>query len=203
MNESATTLLGVDTRIWQAIVAGMVVAAGWLVNGWQNRRERRAERAEKLRDAHRALYAEIAAYLSQLVSREELHRYGETLTQRMEADDTFVPFIPRERADRVFASLLGEIHILPRVTIDPVVTYYAYIHAIEALAEDMRAERYRALPQARRIAIYQDYVSMKALALDYGNYCLAVIAAYARDGKSTAEAETKRLSSRAWAPSDR
>ncbi|MEM1431979.1 MAG: hypothetical protein AAGG09_21185 [Pseudomonadota bacterium] len=192
---AAPSLLGLDTRIWQAIVAGLVVAAGWLVNGWRNRQERRADRAERLRDAHRALFAEIRAYLSQLVSHEELERYRDTLIDRMERDATFVPFVPRERADRVFSSLLDEIHILPRVTIDPVVTYYAHLHAIEALADDMRGQSYANLPPDRRIRIYRDYVAMKVLALDYGNFCLRVIDAYAREGKDGAEAEARALSS--------
>jgi hypothetical protein len=194
-SSAGDTLLGLDARIWQAVVAGAFLALGWLVNGWQNRRERRALRAERLRDAHRALFAEIRAYLSQLVSRAELARYGDEMMARMRADPGFVPLVPRERSDRVFAALIAEIHILPRVTIDPLVTYYAHLHAIEALADDMRAEGYAALGQERRIALYEDYIRMKGLALDYGEFCLAVIEAYASDGKSAAEAEARRLSS--------
>ena len=52
-------LAAVDVRLWQAVIAGAFVAAGWLVNGWQNRREAARLRDEKLRDVHRALFAEI------------------------------------------------------------------------------------------------------------------------------------------------
>lgn len=192
---------GIDARIRQAAVAGAVVALGWLVNGWQNRRERRALRAERLRDAHRALFAEIRAYLSQLVSRAALDEYRDGMVARMRADPDFVPLVPREGNDRVFAALIEEIHILPRVTIDPLVTCYSHPHAIEALADDMRASGFAALPQERRIALYEDYIRMKALALDYGEYCLKVIDVYATVGKDAVEAEARRLSSRAADPS--
>ena len=191
----AGTLFGIDARIWQAVVAGGFLALGWIVNGWQNRRERRALRAERLRDAHRALYAEIRAYLSQLVSREDLTRYRDEMVARMRADPDFVPLVPRERADRVFAALIAEIHILPRVTIDPLVTYYSHLHAIEALADDMRAEGYAALPQERRVSLYEDYIRMKGLALDYGEFCLALIGTFADEGKTAAKAAARRLGS--------
>ena len=192
-----TTLLGFDTRIWQALVAGVVVALGWLVNGWRNRRERRADRAERLRDAHRAVYAEISAYLSSLVSEEELDAHRARVVERMAGEPDFVPFVPRTRSDRIFEALVDQIHILPRVTIDPIVTYYSQIHAIEALAEDMRGERFAGLAQARRIAIFEDYMSMKGVALAYGRYALRLIAVYADAGKAAAEAEAVRLSSSA------
>ncbi|RDC75372.1 hypothetical protein DLJ49_01070 [Rhodovulum sp. 12E13] len=189
------TLPGIDARFWQAVVAGAFLAMGWLVNGWQNRRERRALRAERLRDAHRALFAQIRAYPLQLVSHEDLGRYGDEMVDRMRADPGPVPLVPRERADRGFVALIPEIHILPRVTIDPVVTHYTHLHAIEALADDMRAEGVAALGQERRIALYEDYIRMRGLARDYGEVRLAVIESYASDGKTAAEAEARRLSS--------
>lgn len=199
MDGPAATLLGLDTRIWQALVAGLVVAAGWLVNGWQNRRERRADRAEQLRDAHRAVYAEISAYLSNLVGDEALELHGRALVARMRDDPDFVPFVPRERSDRIFDALTDRIHVLPRVTIDPIVTYYSQIHAIEALADDMRGEAYKALSQDRRIDIYEDYIAMKRVALAYGRHALTLIEIYATQGKEAAEAA--RVSSRVSAPS--
>ena len=200
---AASTFLGLDTRIWQAVVAGVVVAVGWLVNGWQNRRERRAERAERLRDAHRAVYAEISAYLANLVSAEALGAHREATVARMRSDPAFVPFVPRARADRVFEALVGSIHILPRVTIDPIVTYYSHVDAIGALTDDMRGPEFAALAPDRRIAIFEDYMAMKALALDYGRHALRLIEVYADKGKAGAEAEARRLSSSAAGPSGR
>jgi len=189
VNETAA----IDVRIWQAILAGAFVAAGWIVNGWQNRREAAALRAERLRDVHRALYAEIASYLANLDSVAALGAYRDRMVARMQADADFVPMIPRERNDTIFRALIEEIHILPRVTIDPLVSYYNQLFAIEALIDDMRGERFRTLEQERRIAMYSDYIDLKIQALNDGQYALAMIAAFARGGRSEALRQESRI----------
>ena len=59
----------------------------------------------------------------------------------------------------------------------------------------MRAEGYAALPQERRVSLYEDYIRMKGLALDYGEFCLALIGTFADEGKTAAEAAARRLGS--------
>ncbi|ARE39887.1 hypothetical protein RGUI_1746 [Rhodovulum sp. P5] len=182
-----------DARIWQAIVAGAFVAIGWIVNGWQNRREAAALRAERLRDVHRALYAEIASYLTNLDSVAALMAYRDDLVTRMQLDKTYVPLIPRERNDTVFRALVADIHILPRVTIDPIVSYYSQLFAIEAMIDDMRGERFKTLEPERRIAMYSDYIDLKIQAFNDGDYALKMIAAYAKGGPTAALAEEARI----------
>ena len=176
----------VDPRIWQAVVAGLFVAGGWIYNGWQVRRAADRLRREKLRDSHRALYAEIGANLANLGSVAALERHGQTLVERMEADADFVPFIPIERSSPVFRALIESLHILPRTSIDPVVAYYSQIDACDALARDMREDRFATLSVERRIAIYRDYIEMKKQAFAFGNYALRMIAAYAAGGRDEA-----------------
>ncbi|MEX0370896.1 MAG: hypothetical protein AB3N09_09710, partial [Tateyamaria sp.] len=53
----------VDPRIWQAVIAGLFVAIGWIVNGAQNRRDAARLRREQREDVQRALGAEIKHYL--------------------------------------------------------------------------------------------------------------------------------------------
>ena len=89
----------IDVRIWQAVIAGLFVAVGWLVNGWQNRRERATRRAERLRDVHRALYAEIGANLENLASEERIEAHARGLIAKMDTDPDFVPVHPA-RAQR-------------------------------------------------------------------------------------------------------
>ncbi|WP_370401886.1 hypothetical protein [Sulfitobacter sp. JB4-11] len=193
----------VDARIWQAVIAGVFLAAGWLVNGWQNRKAAAALRAEKLRDYHRALYAEIGANLANLWDTERLEGYRDRMVAKMEADANFVPFIPIERHDAVFDALIADVHILPRQTIDPIVLYYAQVKSVAALAADMRAEGFGALAQDRRIAMYRDYIAMKVQLLAFGRYANALINAFSKGGADAARAEAQRLNTRARAPSDR
>jgi hypothetical protein len=194
---------GVDARIWQAVIAGALVAVGWLVNGWQNRRAATALRAEKLRDYHRALYAEIGANLANLWDPAQLEDYRDRMIGKMQADADFVPFIPIERHDAVFDALIAEIHILPRQTIDPIVLYYAQVKSVAALAADMRAPGFSRLSQDRRMAMYRDYIAMKVQLLAFGRYAIALINAYSKGGAEAARAEAISLNTRARARSDR
>jgi hypothetical protein len=175
-------LANMDARIWQAVIAGAFLAAGWIVNGWQNRRADERFRAEKLRDLHRALYAEIGTNLANLSVYMDMHDYVEGLEDRMRRDPDFIPFIPREHHDFVFDTVVPEIYLLPRQTIDRVVEYYTQIKTISAFADDMRGEGFKALSQDRRIAMYLDYLLMKRQALEFGNSALGAILAY-QDGK--------------------
>lgn len=184
-------LSGIDARILQAIIGGGVVALGWLVNGWRVRIEARRKRAERLRDVHKALFAEIKSYVEGL-NRDDLDAYAASMVAKMRAEDTpgapYVPFIPMERNETVYRSIVAEIHILPRATIDTVVLYYSQLEAISALVEDMRSDAFRQINVERRINMYLDYINMKKLALEIGETALEIIAAYAEGGRDAAEA---------------
>ena len=186
-------LAGLDPRIWQAVVAGTFLALGWVVNGARERRSARTLRSERLRDLHRALFAEIGVQITNLGSEARIRADADALLERMEASARFVPFIPRERGDTVFRSALEDLSILPRVTIDPIVAYYAQLAAIDALAEDMRAPEFGRLAPDRRRAIYLDYVEMKVQAFRFGRIATHLIYVYAQDGKGVAEEKAAAL----------
>jgi hypothetical protein len=188
-----TTILGLDARVWQAFIAGAVVALGWLVNGWQNRRDAARLRRERLRDAHKALYAEIRYACATFWGEGEAEADGRRLIARMRGEPGFVPFVPREADDRVYDAMLPQIDVLPRQTIDAIVAFYAVLRAIGALAEDMRGARFAQLDPERRIAIYADYLAMRRRAFDYGQHALALIEAYASGGREGAERTLARL----------
>lgn len=194
---------GIDARIWQAVIAGLFVAVGWLVNGWQNRRTAARLRAERLRDVHRALYAEIGTTTVNMGSAAALEEAGEDLIRRMEADKDFVPFIPREHGDRMYGAIVAEIHILPRQTIDPVVAFYSQLKALETFTDDMRGEGFRQMSPDRRITMYRDYIAMKQQLFQFGKYATAMIRAYADGGKQEADALAASLNSRGAGLSDR
>lgn len=183
-------LYGLDARIWQAVVAGAFVALGWVFNGWQNRREAANLRAERLRDVHRALYAEIGANLSNLVSAENLEDECRAGLEQIRAEDPlspYVPFIGRENRDQIFEAVVGDIHVLPRTSIDAVVPYYAQLSAISAMVDDLRGPTYASLSQDRRMRVYEDYMAMKQQALLFGNHALRMIKSYADDGPEAAK----------------
>ena len=194
---------GLDARIWQAVIAGLFIGLGWFVNGWLNRRAADALKREKLRDMHRAIYAEIGVYIANIWDGDAMERYADAMTQRMSDDADFVPLIPREQGDAIFSALIPDVHVLPRQTIDPIVAFYTQQRAISTLVEDMRGDAFRAMSQDRRIAMYRDYIEMKKQALEFGRFANAVIDAYGKGGVDAAESVTRDFNSPAEDPSGR
>lgn len=161
-------LAAVDPRIWQAVIAGLFVAVGWIVNGAQNRRDAARLRREQREDVQRALVAEIKHYL-EVLDGEDLNAAWEAMQPRIASG--YVPFLPTEYNDMVFQSVLQNIHILPKTVIDPVVKYYSQLNAIEAQIADSRLKPFvegadDASCKRREIAYFQ-YLQMKQRARTY------------------------------------
>lgn len=190
-----------DERVWQAVIAGSFIAGGWLTTAMFSEFSRAEAKAERMRDYHKALYAEIGNALYTLWDEGTSEAYTRQIADRMRADDSFVPFMPRERHTHIYDAVLDEIEVLPRQTIDAIVAYYAQAKSIGALVDDMRGEGFRSLPQERRVAIYEDLAEMRKQAFAYGQYALALILAYSDGGAAAAEAEANRINSRASGPS--
>lgn len=160
----------------QALIAGLFLSVGWWVVHWQNRRRDAANRAERVRDVQRALFAEIRAYVSAL-RRQDLETYGAEIARRIETQPGYFPSIPTEANDAIFRAIIGEIHVLPRDTIDPLVLYYSQLNAIGAAISDLRALDPEKVMPERAAALYRDYIAFKRDAATLGEQALIAIAA--------------------------
>ncbi|SFI48727.1 hypothetical protein SAMN04488095_1020 [Jannaschia pohangensis] len=194
-------VVDLEDRLWQALIAGGVIATGWLATAVFGEIERATRKAERTRDFHKALYAEVLNTLEAIWGKGEAEAQGQALLERMEEEPDFVPFIPREHHDRVFVAQLDDIDVLPRQTIDAVVAYYSQVAAIAALVEDMRGDRFQHLSQPRRIAMVADYLDLRRRTFVMGKSVLRLIHAYAEGGPAKAEALAKTLSSPGADPS--
>lgn len=177
-----------DWRVTQAVVAAVVVAAGWFAGFLLRESGQQLARAEKLRDIHRALYAEISHNLVNLGERDALIGFGNDMVRRMAGPDAYLPLVPREKNDTIFQAMVEDLSILPRTSIDPIVQYYSQLAAHDALVEDMRGEAFRALAPWRRAEIYADYIGLRLNLIDYGLTAAGVIDAYAKGDRPAAEA---------------
>jgi hypothetical protein len=167
----------VDPQVQAAALAGLFLAIGWVVNGREQRRVAAGLRDERVRDVLRALYSEIRAYVS-VLRRDAIGENGAALRDRIEREPGFFPIIPTERNATIFASIVGDISILPDGAIHSVVLYYSQIVAIEALISDLRALDVAAVGGARAAALYADYVLVKLEAAELGADALNDIAEY-------------------------
>lgn len=174
--------------LWQALIAGLVIASGWLTSAIFSELSRARVKAERLRDYHKAIYAEIGTAVDTLFNGGEAESYTDQIITRMQADPSFVPFIPREKHDFIYTAISENIDVLPRQTIDAIVAYYSLTASISALAEDMRSDRFQTLGPDRRVEMYRDYAKMRVLAFSFGSYALKLIKAYSDGGAMAAEA---------------
>lgn len=172
----------IDPRAVQALIAGTFVALGWLVNGFANRRRDAKQRAERVRDVQRALFAEIRAYLAALKA-VDLRVYGAGIERRIMSEPGYFPVIPTERNDHVFQAIIGDIHVLPRQVIDPVVLYYSQLSAISALIDDLRALDVAKVGPDRASAMYRDYIALKIEAIDLGEEALLMMGGWLVGGR--------------------
>ncbi|QFT57256.1 hypothetical protein FIU94_00345 [Sulfitobacter sp. THAF37] len=177
----------IDPRVSQAIIAGLVIAIGWLTTAIFAEGGKARARAEKTRDYHKALYAEIGNTLESLWEADSSEQYVTDLIDRMREDHDYIPFLPREQHDHVYDAVIAELDVLPRQTIDAIVAYYSVIKAMSALVDDMRGDTFRTLDAERRIAIYSDYVGMRKQAFVFGKHALRLIRAYSDGGRKAAD----------------
>lgn len=182
-----------DKSVWPALIAGVVFASGWLVTIIFAQLGRARDKAERLRDMHKALYAEIRNAQAGLISEGEAVAQRDRIIELMEKNPSFAPFISKEQYDRVFSALVRKLDVLPRLTIDPIVAYYSMISSIFAMAEDMRSDTFKSLSQDRRILMYQDYFDMRLRAHELGDFALGMISEYSENAAAAADELSKKL----------
>lgn len=171
----------VDSRIGQAVIAGLFVALGWIVNGWQNRRRDEALRLLRVNDVQRALYAEIRAYVA-VLKRDDLAKYGDDILQKIRTEPDYFPVIPRENNASIFSAIVGDIHILPRAVIDPVALYYSQLVAIQQMIEDLKQVDKFVIGPERAARIYADYIALKVEAIELGDDAMIMMGGYIEGG---------------------
>ncbi len=200
----------IDPRIWQAVIAGLFVAMGWVVNGWQSRRHQDRLRRERVNDVQRALYAEIRAYVAVLerdgFAEGSAPAYAREMAARIRAEADFFPLIPHERNRTIFSAVVGDIHVLPRAVVDPVAVYYSQLVAIETMIRDLRSLDKDRIGAERAARVYEDYVAMKTEALVLGRDAMLMMGGFLSGGAErvrqieTALAERDASSLRRRAP---
>ncbi|MGQ0565198.1 MAG: hypothetical protein ACT4OK_09010 [Gemmobacter sp.] len=166
-----------DPQVQAAVLAGFFLAAGWVVNGREQRKVAAQLREERVRDVLRALYSEIRAYVA-LLRHDGVGVQGAVQAARIRSEAGYFPFVPTERNATIFSSILNDISILPDSTIHPIVLYYTQIDTIEALIGDLRALDLTRMGPERAAEIYTDFTQAKIEAAELGADALDFIAAY-------------------------
>lgn len=175
----------VSPQVLQAVVAGVVVAAGWVVVASQNRRRDERLRRAREADIQRALLAEIRAHVVALDQKVPLPEDAARLLDLIRSGD-FAPTLPHEANDRIFQAVIADIHLLPALVIDPVVLYYRLLSVMGALAGDIRRLPRRDRHKAAQMM--EDYLGLTEETRDIGLRAMRVLTASLRGGEAAVEA---------------
>jgi hypothetical protein len=166
-----------NDRVIAALIGAIVVAVGWLFNSRRERQQSRARRRERVVDIQKAIRAEIKA-LVEAPQNRDLSGSLERGMARFDAEtpeEPYVPFIPHEKHDTVFQALVGDVHLLPTETVEPVILYYNQTVAIGMMAHDLRSEKFAALDVERRKQMLRRYMEMKIEAMRMGRIAIEAL----------------------------
>lgn len=168
----------------QALIAGIFLSCGWLVVAAQTRRRDARLRREREADIQRALLAEIRAHVFSLEQQSPSRSDAEALIARIRSGN-FVPTLPQQGNDRIFAAVISELHILPAPVIDPIVIYYRLLSIMGALATDLR--RISRKDGERAAQMMADYLALMAETRDSGIHAIRVLTECLQGGAEAVE----------------
>lgn len=170
-------------RLQAALIAGTLVAGGWLVtflvNGY--RHEREAER--RAQDTLYALQSEIFALVDKLDNQDIDATAVQTQARILDGEGQdawgrareYHPFATTESTPIVFEAVAGNIPSLAPRTVKAVLRFYAEYTDLRTLVTDSRSDTARALSRERRTALHEQLTKRRKSALRHGLKAVAKI----------------------------
>lgn len=149
------------------LISSFIAALGWYVSWRSSAALEGRRRAERVRDVQTAVLAEIRSivhHLQQYENSEILQK----VAQQFESEQNYLPFISREPGSPLYGAVAVEISILPNAVIDQVVLFYRQQEVIGYFADDLRSDRFVALPKRQQLAMIGDYLALRDFAAILG-----------------------------------
>lgn len=171
-----------NPTVQAALVAATVAVGGWVYNGRQNRRLATQLRTERVDDIQRAVLAEIRAHVVALENQRLDLRDAHDAVHRIRKDGV-IQMVPDNSNDRIFSAIIEEVHILPALVIDPVVTYYRQIglmRSFETQLPDLAARN-----SDRAADMFVDYLELSEVARETGYEAIRILLASLHGGDAT------------------
>lgn len=153
-----------DIKIQQAVIAGTVVATGWLMTFSFRETSELIERNQRGRDLQKALRAEIEDYFEALDDEDSDATIENLRAKFMGAkkDDEKIPvFFPLVSEPVIFNTLSQDIHILPENVINDTIRFYSMLSDIRLFAEDLRSTSFANLSLPSQLLAFEDYIEMR------------------------------------------
>jgi len=167
-----------DVRLQQGILAGLIIASGWVATFlFQEERAQRA-RTDLRRDTLTALQSEIFNILSK-IDNQDIVGSARIQQQKMRTGglgpNAYLPFSTTESAPIVFDAISDSIPVLKPGTIRPVLRFYAEYEDLRSIVSDMRSDAYRVLSVDRRISVHEELTRRRKVTLRWGLTALIAV----------------------------
>lgn len=170
-----------DGDLLRALIAGIVVAAGWLA-GFVTQELRRLDgRNEQRDDLIRALVVEIAF----AIRRCEAVDWEDQKTKAQERffkDRRYVPFVHLKVQNSGLQKVIENVALLSSWQIDPIVAYGHLVSEILELTATLKTEEYRALDAQRREQVFLFWLDLQSRVAQQGNIALAALEKHSGGG---------------------
>lgn len=154
-------LLELDQELHKALIAGLVVAAGWLA-GYVTQELRHLDgRNEHREDMLRALLSEV----SFMVKRNEAidwKKQKERAAENFVSNRGYVPFVHLKMQNFALNKVLNNIEILAKDQISSVTVYGHLINEIAQLTETIKSEAYAKLDAKRREQVLDFWLDLQS-----------------------------------------
>jgi len=160
----------IESAVIAVVISSLVTVAGWYATHRSERVLEAARRRERVQDIQTALLADIRSTTNrfQVADPDQHLERVVALFRSASPDGSYTPFVPREPGSLLWSSIAAEVHILPTDVIEPVVLFFSQLETIRFFVDDLRSERYAELEQARKIAMFEDYVKMSKYLVHLG-----------------------------------
>jgi len=168
--------IGSDVRLWQGLLAGLVVVLGWLSTFlFQEERVAQDRRAKEI-DLLLALHAEIGNYLAKFQEDNYAEKLKEFEALKSNRKKLPLHFIPTQADMVVFPAMLGQMTVVNDVALHWVVQFYTQVTDISAFSNDLRQETF-ATANTRRFKVEKliNLVEMQQTAITLGRIALEAI----------------------------
>lgn len=174
------------TELRGALIAGSVIASGWLVTFLVSEYQREQERETMRQDTLAVLQYEIFAVLEKLDKRSLSASEGAVADQLKDGFEAiqpdeigpprpYHPFTASESQPVIYNALSTNISKLSERTMRPIVMFYASYSDVAAMAQDSRSEAFHALSNRRKSLFYRDLASHRRALFIWGVRALVAI----------------------------
>ncbi len=150
---------GLEPDVQRALIAAIAVAAGWVVTYVTAEWRRVATEQERRRDIVEAVITEV----------ELIRKFGQRMDWTSASDEMIADF-HKDRRHRIFIyygqqygtlkRLVGQIEILRRVQIGPVMDLFQALDRIDRMQDRMENEGFHNLDWSRRLAAGKRYLTL-------------------------------------------